>query len=56
MHRLAALGTFVIGIGLMAGAVATETNVFGEAGVPIALLVLAGGMTTAGVGIYRHSG
>ncbi len=53
MNRLAAVGTLLIGIGLVGGAVATEASVSGEAGVPIALLVLAAGMTTAGVGIYR---
>jgi hypothetical protein len=56
MHRLSAVGTLVIGFGLVAGAVTTETSVFGEVGVPIALFVLAGGMATAGVGIYRGSG
>ena len=49
---MAAVGTLVIGLDLMVGAMATETIVFGEVGVPIALLVLAGGMTTAGAGIH----
>ena len=53
MNRLAAVGTLVIGLSLVAGSVATETGAFDEFGVPVALLVLAGGMITTVVGIYR---
>ena len=54
MERLEAVGTLVIGFGLVVGAIATETGIFDGIGVSVALLALAGGMIAVGVGIYRR--